>query len=119
MNNTSKNIIKPSKLVVHATAKQSDEAIVKDKVKLVGARELERQILDREGVQVILLCSSKRKFLPYPYKRALSGDQNLAFFRKHRLIKHIGKDVEFLLVKSIEDVTNRGQWLMSNLRASI
>ena len=84
--------------------------------KLVNARELEKQILAREGIQVILLCPTKTKFKPYPWKYAALDKFSLARFRDERLVKHIGKGTEFIIVKSIEDVTNKGRWKLSNLR---
>lgn len=86
-------------------------------VALIGARELERQIFQREGVRVILLCPNSKKFKPYPYKKCTDYRRTVAYFRDERLIPCLGPKVEFIIVKGdFEDVTNNGKWKMSNIR---
>jgi hypothetical protein len=94
-------------------------------VRSISARTLERQILEREGICVILLCPSSTKFAPYPYKKADLDKFSLAHFRDQRLIPHLqaghsGKGVEFMIVKTPpEELTNAGRWKLGNLRALI
>jgi hypothetical protein len=94
-------------------------------IALVSARQLEKQIFDREGIHVILLCSSKTMFKAWPWQRATQDKHSLARFRDERLVPHLreghsGKGVEFMIVKApVEELTNVGWWKLGNLRRVI
>jgi hypothetical protein len=92
---------------------------------LITAATLERQIAEREGIHVILLCPRSTKFHPWPFQRAAQDKHSLAKFRDERLIPHLktghsGKGVEFKIVLTpVEELTNVGWWKLGNLRRVI